>query len=108
MICLEENLEYNRYIRTAMLYDKLNNYLPDDIDYTCQKLSEAGFIEIKTDILGNITITNLTYNGHIFLDTIRDSGVWKETKSKISKLASVSLPILQQVAAQLINHKLGI
>lgn len=106
MIYAEDNLRPKNTINTTSI--KLDCYDSEDVKYTCLKLIEAGYVTGHHDILGNVVITDITYNGHIFLDSIRDDGVWKETKSKISKIASVSLPIIQQVAAAIITTKLGI
>ena len=106
MLYLEKNLSLNDTISSDNI--KLKDFSIEDVQYTCAKLTEAGYIKSQTFIDGSCIITDITYNGHIFLDNIRDNNIWKETKSKISKLASVSLPVIQQVAAQLINVKLGI
>ncbi len=106
MLYLEENLTPNIAIDTSEI--ELPEYDVDTLRYTCKKLSEAGYIKSSSNILGNYLIEDITYNGHLFLDNIRDSKIWSETKSKISKLASVSLPIIQQVASQIISSKLGI
>lgn len=107
MLYLEDNLKLDDCINSCQI--NLPNYSRDDIDYTILKLDEAGFLETsKRDLMGNIPIMSITYNGHLFLDNIRDDGIWKETKSKISKFASTSLPIIQQVAAAILASKLGI
>lgn len=107
MLYLEENLTLRGVITNNNI--EIKNYSSDDITYTIMKLREAGFIEAsKQDYAGIILIKSITYNGHQFLDTIRDGQVWSETKSKISKIAGVSLPIIQQVASQIIMLKLGI
>lgn len=108
MLYIEENLQDNRTISTSAIANDLSKYSLEDIKYTCKKLNEARYLEISNSIGGGIAIISMSYNGHIFLDSIRDDGVWKETKSKVSKIASVSLPILQQVAATIITNKLGI
>lgn len=107
MLYLEKELDLHTIIPQSQI--NLKNYSSDDITYTVLKLSEAGFLDTdKMDLAGNILIKSITYNGHIFLDNIRDVNIWKETKSKISKIASVSLPIIQQVAGSIISKKLGL
>lgn len=108
MLFVEENLEYDNVLMTSFIQEHLSDYSIEDINYTCKKLSEAGYLKIDVDMLDTITVIKMTYDGHVFLDNIRDNNVWAETKSKISKIASVSLPIIQQVASQLICNKLGI
>ena len=108
MLYIEENLKLNDSLDINNIQNDLSDYSLEDIAYTCEKLNEAKYLEVKQYITGATFILKITYDGHVFLDTIRDNDIWKETKSKISKLASVSLPIIQQVAAQLISFKLGI
>lgn len=108
MLYIEDNLKLDNTLTINEIQINLSNYSIEDITYTCEKLDEAGYLEIKRYITGDAIVLKMTYNGHQFLDTIRDDSIWKETKSKISKIAGVSLPIIQQVAAQLISLKLGI
>ena len=108
MLYVEENLEYNRYLRTDKMQENISKYSLNDINYTCKKLDEAGYLTSEQYLGGEMVVKSMTYNGHLFLDNIRDDGIWKETKSKVSKIASASLPIIQQVAVALITAKLGI
>lgn len=87
-------------------------YERDVILYTAERLDEAGFINIKfMPVLGGdkpFFATSITWYGHQFLDNIRDDGVWKETKFITSKVASVSLGILAEVAASVMKKTLGL
>ncbi|MDC2805584.1 DUF2513 domain-containing protein [Leuconostoc suionicum] len=81
--------------------------------YTLDKLFEAGFIEHKPLISNTryafLESGNLTYNGHSYLDNIRDNTIWKNTKSKISStVGSASLEIISKVASELIARSLGL
>lgn len=84
---------------------RLKNYNEEDIIYTIKKLKEANYIE--ADILihsdGNrAMIRHLTYEGHLFLDNIRDDGIWKKAKKEASKISSsVSINILSNIAIKL-------
>ena len=81
----------------------LPKYSSDDIKYTILKLNEAGYITCsKSDLVGNIYIKSITYQGHLFLDNIRDNNVWKKTKSIASKFSSTSLTIISSIASQVI------
>lgn len=46
-------------------------------------------------------ISNLSWDGHHYIDNIRDDKIWSKTKAAASKLASVSLPILIEKAADI-------
>ncbi len=102
LINVEENLELNRELNLKDL--NLTKYEPKDIIYTCQKLVEANYIEMRKTIDGNFYITNMTYNGHLFLDDIRDSKVWSKTKTIASRFSSVSLNMIGNIATQVISN----
>ena len=108
LLYLEDNLSMNNYIIANNL--SLNKYSSDDILYTADKLYEAGFLNCtrETEDEPIVVIHSISYQGHQFLDTIRDNSVWKDTKSKLSKLASYSIPIIQQVATAITKAKLGL
>lgn len=106
MLDIENNLNLHETTYSTDIHERLKKYSHDDIYYTCQKLHEAGYLNVDFFIDGSCCIESMTYNGHQFLDSIRDDGIWKEVKSKISKLASVSLPIIHQAASQAIITKL--
>lgn len=91
---------------------KYGSYGKDDIMYAVSKLEEAGFIT------GNVSYAkyknkpkpmwmtpgNLTYEGHKFLDNVRDDGVWKNTKATVAKIGNASLSIMSTVAANYISN----
>lgn len=101
------------------LLANLSNYGEYDrnqIAYTVMKLKEAKYItgDVRwgNNLPAIISPGNLTYEGHKFLDNIRDDGVWKNTKNILSKFSSVSLTLVSNVAAgvitQVIKHQMGI
>ncbi|MUV37805.1 hypothetical protein JNUCC1_01611 [Lentibacillus sp. JNUCC-1] len=105
---LNEHLMHDEVINLPELID----YNRDTIIYTAQKLQEAGFINGNFDSYFDgvvyISISSLTYNGHVFLDTVRDNVVWKETKKAASNFSSVSLPILLDIGAAYLKNKLSL
>ena len=111
MLYFEKNLTYDRPISANKI--ALKKYSTEDIVYTCDKLQEAGFINVTRwpvldDGLPFINVNSITYNGHQLLDNIRSPKIWKETKSKLKSIGSVSVEIIAQVAASLIANKLGV
>ncbi len=110
LLYLEDNLKYNDKININNL--TLKNYNKQTLMYTADRLIEAEYINPLICWNCNeqhvIIVKSITYQGHQFLDTIRDKSVWETTKSKISKFTSVSLPIIQQVASNYIKSKLGL
>lgn len=115
LLCIEENLSYGYRINFSAV--KLKDYSQEDLLYTADKLLEAGFLngsrENYVDLpIPEICITSITWNGHQFLDNIRDDGVWKNTKSVLSKFSSASLSLIGNIASQIITsmiqNQLGI
>lgn len=95
---------------------KYGSYSKNDIIYTISKLEEAGFITGSVGYANYknkpkpmwMTPGNLTYEGHKFLDNVRDDGVWKDTKAAVAKIGNASLSIMSTVAANYISNKLGL
>lgn len=87
----------------------LDNYSNEDFLYTCLKLNEAGFINCDiTNYVGSsipkITIKSITWNGHKFLDNIRDITIWAKTKNIINPLKSISIDLISETASKVIIH----
>ncbi len=106
LICIEENLHYGCYIDFSTV--ELKNYSSEDLLYTAAKLLEAGFlngehISYIGSSIPDIRITSITWEGHQFLDNIRDDNVWKNTKNVLSKLSSASLSMVGNIASQIIS-----
>ncbi|WP_156289868.1 DUF2513 domain-containing protein [Oceanobacillus salinisoli] len=105
---LNEHLDHDK----ILVLPELKEYDGDTVIYTAQKLNEAGFINGNFDFYydGNahIAISSLTYDGHTFLDTVRDDIVWRETKKAASKFSSVSLSTLLDIGASYLKNKLGL
>lgn len=115
LIFFEENLKYGYYFEVNST--EINNYDKEDIIYAADKLLEAEFINATRQSYGTnesptIYIYSITWEGHKFLDNIRDEAVWKETNKIVSNFSSVSLGVIGNVATQiittLINKQLGL
>ncbi len=105
MLYLEENLTIDNIITTSAI--KINKYDIDDIIYTIEMLNDAGYISAKYcgyDDKPIYSISSLTWDGHQFLDNIRDNEVWKKTKTIASKFSSTSLNLISNIAAQVISN----
>ena len=106
LLHIEENLEYGYYMNIADV--ELKNYSREELLYTSDKLLEAGYlIGDRMNFLGSalpgIRITSISWDGHQFLDNIRDDGIWKDTKNILSKFSSVSLSFVGNIASQVIT-----
>lgn len=83
----------------------IKDYSYEEILYTTERLLEAGYITARlepTKLRCNQVIYSLTWEGHRFLDTVRDSAVWRSTKDVAKKMSSVSLNIMLHIAEQVI------
>ncbi len=89
----------------------IKDYSYEEILYTTERLLEAGYITARlepTKLSCNQVIYSLTWEGHRFLDTVRDSAVWRSTKDVAKKMSSVSLNIMLHIAEQIILNKVQI
>lgn len=107
---LEENLKYHQRLYVHDI--KLKSYSPDELLYTVERLKEANFLNCFGGIYSKynlpLSIDSITYQGHQFLDSIRDEHVWNSAKSKIKTVTSVTLPILQELCSTYLKQKLGL
>lgn len=51
---------------------------------------------------------SLTWDGHEFLDSIRDDGIWKSVKERVAVVGGATLPVLIEVATSAIKQKLNL
>src|SRR5229473_2330977 len=77
-----------------------------EIAYHIDLLFEADFVKgIATMDAPAPAISRLTWDGHEFVDNIRDPGVWKNVKERIKGLPSVAVTIVAQLAlAEMKKH----
>lgn len=110
LIYLENNLDYHEQLYVHNI--KLKNYSSDELSYTVERLKEANFLNCSGGIYSQhnipLAVKSITYQGHQFLDSIRDDDVWSNAKSKIKAVASVTLPILQELCSSYLKLKLGL
>ncbi len=89
-----------------------NEISKNELIYIIQRLTDAEFITSSIQYASNqvywFSINTITWDGHSYLDNIRDPKVWKNAKSVASKIASVSLPIMGEIAKVQLMKLLGI
>lgn len=106
LIHIEEHLSYGFYMDVSVV--ELKNYSHEELLYAADKLLEANYlIGNKRYSIGaplpDIRISSISWDGHQFLDNIRDDNVWKDTKNVLSKFSSVSLSFMGNIASQVIT-----
>lgn len=120
LIYLEDNLVYEldktndvRHlpIPLSTIVDELKDSKKrtvDDIKYSIEKLVEIEYITNCNIIKGknstiNYSISDITYEGHQFLNTIRPQSVWDATKKCASKLGLSSIHALSSIAMKIVD-----
>jgi hypothetical protein len=80
----------------------------DEVGYHLTMLIEAGFIKGKSGMEAMPVICKLTWQGHEFLDDIRDPGIWDKTKERAKGLTSVGVALIWEIAKAELKQKLGL
>ncbi|MGW8114036.1 DUF2513 domain-containing protein [Caproicibacterium sp. NSD3] len=82
--------------------EKLEKYAKEDIAYTLLKLNEGKLINATPSYGGgkifNFYVSDLTFDGHQYLDKIRDAERWKTVKSVGNKIGDFSLSAIEKIA----------
>lgn len=110
-----EDLPLAQYITIQDLSEQMPWYSTDLIQYNVIQLHEAGYLHTSINNVVNahkqslILIYSLTFQGHQFLDNIRDESVFSETKkTMLGTVKSTSINIISQIASSILQHKLGL
>ncbi|HDR5353844.1 TPA: DUF2513 domain-containing protein [Bacillus thuringiensis] len=111
---LEEKLNLGQHIHLHQLkeFKAFNEYGENESVYAILKLIEAGYLngayQFDGDEIYALGIASITFSGHEFLDTIRDSKVWAKTKTLTQKLTSVPINVLSAVAVKVTKDYIGL
>jgi hypothetical protein len=70
--------------------------------------SAPRFVVIDTAGYPMPAISRMTWEGHEFLDNIRDAGVWAKTKERLKGIPGIDLAVIAEIAKAEINKKLGL
>lgn len=85
-----------------------------EVIYHLVMLIEAGFLAGNTKMAraGAVVISKLTWEGHEFLDSVRDPETWRKTKAGAQKIGNWSFGLLSDMAKAYAKHlakeKLGL
>lgn len=107
LICFEQ-VGYNKTLSFNDLSDSLSSYSSDELQYSCFKLDEAGFIKtVKKSQSGPlpyvVKIIDITYDGYQFLENVRETKNWEKTKSIAKSVGSFSVNAISQIASSVIS-----
>lgn len=87
-----------------LINDLQQKYDKGTINYHVRQIDKAGLVddvyysEDEPD-----TISDLSWEGHNFINNIRDNNVWSKLKESTKHLGSVSLPVLIEKAPDIIK-----
>jgi len=84
---------------------------PEGCDWDrCQEhlrlLEEAGFIDIGADTNDGISDCRLTFDGHQYLNAVRDGSVWSKVKKIAAPFGGVPIAVIRDLAVTVIQQRL--
>lgn len=89
------------------LYAALPNYNKEVVFYALYNLEQAGYVDLSVQWINNCVnmcaINHMTYEGHEFLESIRDSKQWISVKKGLSAIRNYSLSAISSVAEGITN-----
>lgn len=68
-------------------------------------LKDAGFLAHEKMLAGGQFGWRLTWQGHEFVDEVRDPEIWRKTKEGAEKVGSWSIKLLGELAAGFVRAK---
>jgi hypothetical protein len=80
----------------------------EEIAYHVKMLIDQGFLEGSYGSLPIPGVTMVTWDGHEFLDDIRDDTIWNKTKERIKGLPGIGLDLIWKIAEAELKAKLGL
>lgn len=108
-------LEAAETARTTLTLDQVDGIDPQEVGYHMMLLDEAGLIEAKIlksssgdGAIATALARRLTWQGHEFLDKIRDPSMWGKIKAKVKeKSLDLTFDSIKAAAAALIKTALS-
>lgn len=105
-----ESLDFGQCLTLDQLNEKLPMYKEEQLHYTCLKLYDGGFLQLMTipiqcSVMPGIKqITDLTFAGHEFLNSIREDKNWDKIKSIAKAAGAYSLESILQITKDVISQ----
>lgn len=102
----------NCNLQTLIENRDLKEYSSTEVFYAIHNLDQAGYIKalirFGSGAVSICIITDITFEGHMFLKNVRDNGTWKKIKSGLAKVGGASLAVVTQLATAYIKQELGL
>jgi len=99
----------DKYISTALINLSIDGFDMQTVAYHCKILYDGGLVsfykgEYASDELYIFQVGNLTWEGHEFLDTVREDSVWNKTIKTIQeKTLDLSLGTVKMIASAIVT-----
>ncbi|CUO14520.1 DUF2513 domain-containing protein [Clostridium paraputrificum] len=109
LLFIEDNTDYEKeFVSSEEILDGLH-YDKNTLFYHIDMVSQAKLVD-------NVfyaedepqEISRLSWEGHQYLDNIREDHIWKAVKEKANTVGSVSLQVMIPLATAIIQQKLGL
>lgn len=94
---------------TAIYNLNIDGYTMEEVAYHCNLLYKAELIsdykgQYADDSIYSFGVSSLTWEGHDFLDKIREDTVWNKTKSTIKdKALPMTIDVIKNIANTVIS-----
>ena len=94
-------------VSLELLCELLPEYQKEDIFYSLFNLDQAGYLNISvhwaSDSVYECLVNYMTYDGHEFLNEIRDGKRWNKVKSITTAIRNYSLSAVSSIAEGVTN-----
>ncbi|WLH18794.1 DUF2513 domain-containing protein [Pseudomonas simiae] len=91
-------------------YDELmvEGFTPDQVAYHLDLATEAGLVDQGGNgVMNGFMFRRLTWEGHDFVDAVRDNDIWKKTRQGASAAGGFSVDLLKDLAKGFIRKKIS-
>ena len=98
-----------KYVDVALFNLQIPEFTMEQVAYHCKILHDAGLIseynaQYGCDHIYFFVVGSLTWEGHEFLDKIRQDTIWHKTKNVITKQGlPMAIDVVKQVAQSIIT-----
>lgn len=78
----------------------------DEIEQHMRLLTGAGFVDLSSEYSGGYALRGLTWEGHDFIDSIRDPKIWSRTKEAAAGAGGFTVELLKDLAKGFLKTKI--
>ena len=92
----------------------IEGYSQNQIVYHLRLMVDGGLLDGQDDTRAvdpdsyDPAITSITWEGHEFLDSVRNEGVWRKVCQTLKPVGTASLPVIMSLATSLGRKELGL